>query len=53
MMVKVKYMFVPVPSQDLDLQCHMSSFFMFSELRWEVIVHFVDIGEIDDHHSTV
>jgi hypothetical protein len=25
------------------------SFFVFSELRWEVIVCFVDIGWIDDH----
>ena len=24
--------------------------FMFSEFRWEVILRFVDIGEIDDHH---
>jgi hypothetical protein len=27
------------------------SFFMFSAWRWAVIVHFVDIGEIVDHHS--
>ena len=26
------------------------SFFVFSELRWEVIVCFVDIGGIDDHY---
>jgi hypothetical protein len=25
-------------------------FFVFSELRWEVIVYFVDIGGIVDHH---
>jgi len=25
-------------------------YFMFSVLRWEVIVRFVDIGEIVDHH---
>ena len=25
-------------------------FVLFSEFRWEVIVRFVDIGEIDDHH---
>ena len=25
-------------------------FFMFSELRWEVIVRIVNIGEIVDHH---
>jgi hypothetical protein len=23
-------------------------FFVFSELRWELIVNFVDIGEIDE-----
>ena len=27
--------------------------FLFTELRWEVIVHFVDIGGIVDHHSRV
>jgi hypothetical protein len=26
-------------------------FFVFRQLRWEVIVRFVDIGEIVDHHS--
>ena len=25
-------------------------FFMFNELRWDVIVHFVDIGGIVHHH---
>jgi uncharacterized membrane-anchored protein YhcB (DUF1043 family) len=24
---------------------------MFSELRWEVVVHFVDTGGIVDHHT--
>jgi hypothetical protein len=36
---------VPVSSQDLDFP-----FFEFSELRREVVIHFVDIGGIDDHH---
>ena len=32
------------------LQLHMLwCFFMFNDLRWEVIVHFVDIGGIVDH----
>ena len=32
---------VPVPSQDLGFQCHMSwYFFVFNELRWEVIVRY-------------
>jgi hypothetical protein len=36
---------VPVRNQSLDFQRHMlSSFFMFSDLRREVIVCFVDIG---------
>ena len=44
--------FVPVPSQDLDFKCHMSwSFFLCSlSSGWKVIVPFVDIGGIDDHH---
>ena len=25
-------------------------FFLFNGLRWEAIVRFLDIGEIDDHH---
>jgi hypothetical protein len=39
-------------SQDLDLQRHMSWLFcvQWVQLRWEVIVCFVDIGGIDDHH---
>ena len=42
---------VPVPDQDLDVQRHRSwSFFVFSELRWEVLVRFVDIGGIVDHN---
>ena len=40
---------MPVPSQDLDFQCHMSWFF-FCVQWWEVVVLFVDIGGIVDHH---
>jgi hypothetical protein len=29
---------------------YVKVFFMFTELRWELIVRFVDIGEIVDHH---
>jgi hypothetical protein len=39
---------------DLDFQYHMSSFpkfFVLSELRWETIARFVDIGEIVDIHN--
>jgi tRNA pseudouridine-54 N-methylase len=45
-------MFVPVPCQDLDFQHHMtlSFFFVFIELRRDVIVCFVVNGGIDDHH---
>ena len=40
-----------VPSNDMDFQRLMSwSFSMFNELRWKVIVSFVDIGEFVDHH---
>jgi hypothetical protein len=43
--------FARVQSQDLDFQHHMSwSFLMFNEFRGEVIVRFVDIGGIVDHH---
>ena len=43
----VSSLFLPVPDQELDFQCHMSwSFFVFNGLRWEVIIHFVDIGGI-------
>jgi hypothetical protein len=35
--------YMPVPSHDLDFQHHMSWFFlMFSELRWDVVVRFVE-----------
>ena len=29
---------------------YVLAFFVFSALRWEVIVRFIDIGGIDDHH---
>jgi hypothetical protein len=42
---------VPVPSQDLDFQCHMSwSLFVFSEINRKVIVPCVDIDGFDDQH---
>jgi hypothetical protein len=42
-------MFVSVLIQDRDFfQCAV--FFMFNELRWEVSLHFVDIGGIVDHY---
>ena len=40
-------------AKDHDFQRHMSWSFLCVqrvELRWEVIVHFVDIDKIDDHH---
>jgi hypothetical protein len=42
-------MFVPSPSQDLDFRRHMSWSFFF--VFREVIVRFVDIDGIVDHHS--
>ena len=40
-----------VPSKNLDFQRHLSwSLFMVNELRWEVIVHSVDIDGVVDHH---
>lgn len=43
--------FVSVQSQDLDFLHHMLwSFYTFSELRWEMIVRFVDIIGIVDHN---
>jgi hypothetical protein len=39
-----------VPSQDLDFIHHCSSSCLFSKLRWEVIVYFVDTSGIVDHH---
>ena len=41
--------FLPVPRQDLSTS-YAVVFFMFSVLRSEVIVRFVDIGGIVDHH---
>ena len=42
-----------ITSEDLYFERQMpwSPFFVLTELRWEVIVHFVDIGGIVDHHS--
>jgi hypothetical protein len=45
---------VDIYNQDLDFQLHMSRcffcfFYMFNDLKWEVIVRFVDIGGIVDH----
>jgi hypothetical protein len=38
-------------SHNLDFQRHVQvSIFVFSQLRWEVIVCFVDIGGFIDHH---
>jgi hypothetical protein len=55
--------FICPPYQDLVFQLHMSSmpgpgfptscvviFFVFIDLRWEMIVCFVDIGRIVGHH---
>ena len=43
--------FVPVSSQDLDFQCHMSwSLFVFSEINRKVIVPCVNIDGFDDQH---
>ena len=33
-----------------NIVCHGFFFFVISELRWEAIVRFVDIGGIYDHH---
>jgi hypothetical protein len=41
---------VPVPSQDLDFQGQICGLFVFSGLKLEVIVRFVDIGGIVYHH---
>jgi hypothetical protein len=48
-----RHIFVSDPRQDLDFPTSyvvVFFFLMFKELRWEVIVRFVDIGEIVDHH---
>ena len=47
--------FVRVPSQDLDFQRRMawSFLFVFSELRWEVIVCFVNISGMVAHHCLI
>jgi hypothetical protein len=43
---------VPVLNHDRDIQRHTPCFFciLWVQLRWELIVRFVDIGGIDDHH---
>ena len=47
-----KRVFVPVPTQYLDFQRYMSWSLLWSViLRSEVIVCFVDIDEIADHHG--
>ena len=47
-----RHIFVPDPSQDQDVQRRMSWFFcvQWVQLRWEVIVRFVDIGGFYNHH---
>ena len=44
--------FVPVPSQDWisNVICRGLFCVQWVQLRWEVIVHFVDIGRIVNHH---
>ena len=45
------HIFMHVQRQDLDFQRRITwYFFIFSELRWEVIVRSADIGGIVDHH---
>jgi hypothetical protein len=39
---------VPVPSQELDFQCHMSLGFFY--VQREVIIYFVEIAGIVDLH---
>ena len=41
---------MPVLSQDLDFNRHLMVFFVFNYFSWQVIVSFVDIGWIVDHH---
>ena len=42
--------FVPVQNQDLDFPGHIAwSFYMYNDLRWEVIVRFVNFGRFIDH----
>ena len=45
-------MHLPVPNQDLDFKRLISwSFYVqWVQLRWQIIVHFVDMFSIDDHH---
>ena len=45
-------MYVSVPNQDLDFKRLISWSFcvQWVQLRWEIIVRFIDIFRIDDHH---
>ena len=45
-----RHIFMPVLSQDLDFQHHMSwHFFVLSDLRKEAVFRFVVIGRIIEH----
>jgi hypothetical protein len=46
-----RHICVPAPTQDIDFQRHiLLLYFMFNDLRWEVIVRFVDICVIVDNY---
>ena len=38
-----------MPSQDLDFHRHCCGFTVCNDLKWEVVVHFLYIGDIFDH----
>jgi hypothetical protein len=42
--------FIPPQTRTWFLMSYVVVFFMFNKLRWEVIVHIVDIGGIAEHH---
>ena len=44
---------VPVPTHHSDFQRQMSPSVVWSEIRWEVIVRFIDISGIVDHHCLI
>jgi len=52
-----RHIFIPVPRQDMDFQLHIScrgsTSFVFTELRGEVIVRFVNISGIVNHHFLI
>ena len=50
--IKHCHIIVSVPSQAQDFEHHTSLSFCI-QLRWEVIVLYVVIGGIDDHHSLI